>query len=59
MHLSTKSRMNINGHANAPSKTGAEIAMGNAHVNGDRHPDLHFRTSVLISRDGDISPLSV
>ena len=42
-----------------PSKTGAEIAMGNTHMNGDRHPALHSRTSVPIAGDGDISPLSV
>ena len=51
--------MNSNGHANAPRKTGAEIAMGNTHMNGDQHPALYSRTSVFIARDGDISPLSV
>ena len=49
--------MNNNVHANTPSKTGAEIAMGNTYINGDRHPALHSRTSVPIARDGDISPL--
>ena len=59
MQSPTKSRMNNNGHANAPSKTGAEIAMGNTHMNGDRHPALHSRTRVPNAIDGDISPLSI
>ena len=42
-----------------PSKTGAEIAMGNTHMNWDRHPALHSRTSVPIAGDGDTSPLSI
>ena len=42
-----------------PSKSSAEIAMGNTHMNGDRHPALHSRTSVPIAGDGDTSPLSV
>ena len=42
-----------------PSKTAAEIAMENAHMNGDQHPALHPRTSVPNARVGDISPQSV